>query len=436
MRSHTPVTVNLIGVIIALISVLLAIPVRGQTLTTLHSFVGYPSDGSIPTGRLVMDAQGDLYGTTVWGGVGTCPNGTPYNPYGCGTVFKLAADGTESVLYSFGGYANDGLHPSGLVTDAVGNLYGTNSNGGPSGGACGYYNYYGEYGCGSVFRLSPGGTESVLHNFYSPLNLSIRVPWLTDGASPNSGVIMDAQGNLYGTTVWGGILGGVCGRDGCGTVFKVTPTGSENVLYGFLGGAGGSYPNASLIMDAKGNLYGTTYYGGNPSQSCLPGGCGTVFKVTPAGAETVLYRFSGADGANPFSGLVIDATGNLYGTTTWGGFYGGDCFVYGCGTVFKLTPDGTETVIYRFTDIPNVSPAGPLVMDATGNLYGTAGNSVFKIATTGTESVLYNFSGGADGSYPEVSLIDVQGNLYGVAGNGGTGGNCYGGCGTLFKLIP
>jgi uncharacterized repeat protein (TIGR03803 family) len=219
-----------------------------------------------------------------------------------------------------------------------------------------------------------------------------------DGGDPIGGLIMDAQGNLYGTTAEGGNL--AC-LQGCGTVFKLDTRGNETVLYSFIGtGGDGYFPSATLVQDVQGNLYGTTQVGGAY-------GYGTVFKVNPSGSETVLYSFSGAgDGGDPnFAGLVTDNQGNLYGTTYFGG-------TYGYGTVFKLDSTDVETVLSSFTGVggDGAGPSGGLVRDAQGNLYGTTESgganggtfgygTVFKVDTTGKETVLHSFNGN-DGYQP------------------------------------
>jgi uncharacterized repeat protein (TIGR03803 family) len=265
-----------------------------------------------------------------------------------------------------------------------------------------------------------------------------------DGSGPAAGVIQDAQGNLYGTTFSGGNSN--CGADasGCGTVFKLSATGLETVLYRFTGGPDGSNPLAGVIPDAEGNLYGTTYWGGDTS-SCSPYGCGVVFKLDSSGIETVLYSFKGgADGSFPQAGLIQDAQGNLYGTTT----YGGDlsCVAsdgLGCGVVFMLSLTGYETVLHTFAGgVDGALPYAGVIQDAQGNLYGTTaygGNGscgiVFKLTNT-TETLLHTFGCSRNGGNPEAGVIrDAAGNLYGTAYTGGT--NCdlpiYG-CGVVFKL--
>jgi uncharacterized repeat protein (TIGR03803 family) len=234
--------------------------------------------------------------------------------------------------------------------DAAGNLYGTTI-------------YGGAYGGGTVFQITPNGTEIVLHSFFQEQD-----GYATD---PAPGLILDAQGNLYGTTMYGGPYR--CGNGGiytCGTVYEVSQAGEEKVLYAFKGGTDGFFPAGSLLLDTKGNLYGTTWYGGEF-------GYGTVFKLNRAGSagkEKILYSFTGgADGGSPITNVIQDAKGNLYGTTSGGG-------EYGQGTVFKSTPDGTEKVLYSFSGYleGGAYPSG-LVFDNEGNLWGTTSDTIFKL---------------------------------------------------------
>jgi uncharacterized repeat protein (TIGR03803 family) len=264
--------------------------------TVLHSFVG-GTDGSLPAGGLLLDAKGDLYGTTQTGGA-----------YGQGTVFKVSASGKETVLHMFAG--GDGANPSAApILDKKGNLFGTTGAGGA-------------WNVGTVFKLTKKGKETVLYSFTGTGG---------DGAYPGGGILLqDSADNLYGATYEGG--NATC-SGGCGTVFKVTQAGVETVLYNFTGtGGDGAYPAAGLIQDAAGNFYSTTIEGGASNS-------GTVFKLNKSGKEVVLYSFTGgADGWEPFFGnLLRDATGNLYGMTNMGGdpSCGGG---YGCGVVFKLHP--------------------------------------------------------------------------------------------------
>jgi uncharacterized repeat protein (TIGR03803 family) len=270
---------------------------RGKE-TVLYSFGVYP-DGTGPAAGLVGDASGNLYGTTYYGG-----------PLDNGTVFEVSQTGVETVLHDFAGFSvnpADGAFPAaGLVRDPAGNLYGTTYAGGT-------------YGFGTVFEVTPGGTEIVLHSFNSTT---------TDGANPQVGLVRDSVGNLYGTT-------GIGGAFGLGTVFTLDTTGVETVLYSFSGERDGEYPDGPVVVDAKGNIAGTTASGGGGT-TCQLGGCGVVFELTPAGHERVLHAFGlYPDGQQPLGNLVLDHAGNLYGVTEFGGAYrSGDS---GCGTVFKVS---------------------------------------------------------------------------------------------------
>jgi uncharacterized repeat protein (TIGR03803 family) len=358
------------------------------------------------------------------------------------------AGGSQTVLYSFCSLNNcaDGYDPlAGLIEDNSGNLYGTTQFGGGTSCVDGSAN-----GCGTVFKLAPNGTETVLHPFCSQTDC-------TDGQFPVAGLIMDGAGNLYGTTQFGGGTGCVDGSaSGCGTVFKLAADGTETVLHPFCSQTDctdGQFPVAGLIMDGFGNLYGTTQFGG--STGCVNGsahGCGIVFKLAPDGTETVLHSFTGGtDGQSPHAGLIEDRSGNVYGTTQFGG--GTSCVngsANGCGTVFKLAPDGTETVLHSFCSQTNCAdgqfPVAGLSMDGAGNLYGTTSyggangdGTVFSInPTTGDESIVYSFCSKviygkcADGAGPVAGLImDSAGNLYGTTWAGGAYR-----AGTVFKIAP
>ena len=361
----------------------------------LYSFVG-GSDGAEPLAGLVADAHGNLYGATYFGGSNSC------HKQGCGTIFKVTPAGTERVLRSFKDRSDGRVPYAGLILDAQNNLYGTTSAGGGSG--C-----YGK-GCGTVFELASGGGETVLHAFGGG-----------DGSFPRGVLIMGADDNLYGTTGNGGTAG-------YGAVFKLNPKGTEIVLHSFTVGNDGGYPSSGLVADASGNLYGTTYIGGASH-------LGTVFEVTPAGAESVLYGFCGqancVDGAYPVASLVVDAQGNLYGTTLEGGSQS-------FGTVFRLTQKGAETVLYSFTGGSDGGlPVAGLIADSRGNLYGTTQRggasgygTVFKVTPEGSETVLHAFTAGSDGAYPYAGVIaDAHGNLYGTTYAGGSPG-----LGTVFEI--
>ncbi len=353
----------------------------------LYNFcaLGGCSDGSGPAAGVVADTSGNRYGTTSQGGNFACGGG-------CGVVYKLAPGGTETVLHAFDG--SDGQYAdTPLIIDASGNLYGATATGGGK-GSC-------NLGCGVAFKIAPDGTETVLHAFSGG----------KDGGFPNA-LIADKKGNLYGTTAIGG-------AHGDGTVFELRSNGKELVLYSFAGGNDGAGPAAGVIRDKLGNLYGTTAGGGLYNS-------GTVFKLAPDGTETVLYAFTGgSDGGPPYASLVADRAGNLYGTTYFGGANGG-------GNVFKVAPDGSETSLYAFCTQGNCSdgnePLAALVVDKSGNLYGTTstggqyGNGVvFKLAPDGIETVLHSFNAGVgDGAWPISGLIAVNGILYGTAQGGGT----------------
>ena len=419
-----------------------------QQETVLHSF-GSGTDGQDPQAGLVMDSHGNLYGTTYFGGIhGACQGGPT-----CGTVFELSpkegGDYAETILHSFGGDM-DGQNPAaGLIFDGVGNLYGTT----PVGGIHGY---------GTVFELSPNGsggwTETVLHSFdYNG----------SDGALPYANLVFDRFGNLYGTTYAGGIHAS-CNygaNAGCGTVFELSPREgggwTETVLHSFNNnGQDGWYPDAGLLFDGAGNLYGTTVAGGI-HHTCSSGGCGTVFELSPleggGWTEAVLHSFgNGTDGIWPVAGLTFDGAGNLYGTTSGGGIHIA-CDGGGCGTVFELSPrEGggwTETVLHSFGNgTDGAAPGAGLVFDATGNLYGTTAvggihcglpgcGTVFALSPNGsggwTETVLHSFGNGTDGVVPAAGLIfDGTGNLYGTTIEGGIHNTCPDGytCGTVFEL--
>jgi len=360
----------------------------------LYAFTG--GDGANPSSGVIKGPAGVLYGTTDFGGMGCS--------LGCGTIFKLTRDGREKVLHTFTN-GSDGSDPAGpLISDSADNLYGEAAAGGSS-------------GHGTAFNLSPNGTLTVLYAFTDR----------NDGGAPTGGLIMDNAGNLYGTASQGG-------ANGKGAIFEISVQGSERALYAFKGGSDGANPYSGVILDGAGNLYGTTVNGG--SENCQYG-CGTVFRLAPGGNETVLYAFTGgADGSDPFRGLVRDKNGNLYGTTLLGGGYG-------YGAIFKLAPDGTETVLHSFSGgNDGANPYAGLIRDSAGFLYGTttAGGAngkgaVFQLAPDGTLKVLHSFTGGKDGTSPYAGLIrDKKGHLYGTTyGGGGTG--CNGtGCGTVFKL--
>lgn len=372
------------GVAATLLSMLAGRQATAQTFTVIHNFTG--ADGAQPMAGLIRDGSGNLYGTTYSGG-----SAAYY-----GTVFKIDYAGNYTVLHSFNWTAGanwlDGAYPmADLVQDASGNLYGTTSGGGPD-------------GRGTVFKIDHAGEETIFHYF-------------TDLAYyPRAGLVLDASGNLYGTT-WG--------FDGSpSTIFKIDPAGNETDYRNTADGY-----DSDLVLDSSGNLYGTNEYGGSY-------GWGSVFRIDPAGNQTVLhsFNFDGIDGFEPHSGVIFDASGNLYGTTS----NGGSSKYPGAGIVFKIDPAGNETILHRFNGPDDgMWPTAGLVRDAAGNLYGTtlAGGSasygtVFKIDSAGNETILHNFTGGDEGGAPIARLIlDPSGNLYGTTYLGGSAD-----LGTVFKI--
>lgn len=381
---------------VVLVSAAMVVPcVHAQTFTVLYTFTN-EAQGWQPDAAPILDSAGNLYGTTQYGGTAG----------GFGTVFGLDTKGHEKVLYSFAGEP-DGEDPDGgLVADRLGNLYGVTLYGGTAGGY------------GTVFRLSHNGSLTLLHSFASN----------PDGADPHGSVIGDPQGNGYGTTQFGGAAGGF------GTVYKVNAQGEQSVLYSFAGTPDGEDPEAGLVKDGAGNLYGTTVYGGTA------GGFGTVFKLDRTGKLTLVHSFAGTpDGENPYAGLVGDSAGNAYGTTKYGGTAGG------FGTVFKIDRTGKLTLLHSFAGNPDgVNPMAGVVLDPAGNIYGTTfygGTSgygtVFEIDSSGKFTILHSFNAAPDGANPLGGLTrDAAGNLYGTTSDGGDLSCGFFGCGTVFKITP
>jgi uncharacterized repeat protein (TIGR03803 family) len=315
------------------------------TLTTLYSFNF--AEGANPYAGLTQDTNGCFYGTTQGGG-----------SQGDGTIFEITPGGVQTTLFSFcatGGYPAscvDGDNPkAGLIQARNGRFYGTTNNGGPnhggSGTAC-------EYGCGTIFSVTPAGTETKLYDF-------CNLEDCADGAAPYAGLIQATNGDLYGTTSEGGANSG-------GTVFQITPSGTLTTLYNFCSQSGctdGAGPHAGLIQATNGDFYGTTYEGG-------ANGYGAIFKITPSGTLTTLYSFCAqsvcTDGQNPYAGLVQATNGDFYGTTAGGG-------ANGYGTIFKITPSGTLTTLYAFCSQSGCTdgayPYAGLSQATNGNLYGT-----------------------------------------------------------------
>ncbi len=432
LRSAASVTC--IPYLLGLILIGLPIAASSQTETVLYSFPGTPTDGFQPAGGLVEDNSGNLFGTTVSGSDTLCDLA---EVYGCGIVYELVKSPngyTEKVLYSFGSSSptSDGASPqAGLIMDALGNLYGTTTFGGYGGSSVCLIDV-GVDGCGTVFELvksSGAYTENLLYTFMG-----------TDGAYPYAGLTMDSSGNLYGTT----LSGGACGN---GTVFELVYSSGiyiEKVLHSFrCTSSDGSAPYAGLVMDSAGNLYGTTESEG------VSGNYGIVFELVNSNGdytEKVLYNLTGTDGQIPSGNLIFDSLGNLYGTTEAGGEYGN-------GTVFELANSlgsYTEKVLYSFRG-PSYddgqTPVPGLVMDASGNLFGTTklGGTdcvpqgcgiVFELVNssgTYTEKILHRFGAAGDGENPAAPLVmDNAGNLYSTTDVGGA--NLSGG--TVFMVNP
>jgi len=360
---------------------------QAQSFTVLSNFTG--SSGAYPYGGLMQDSAGTLYGTTYSGGASSA-----------GTVFAVLY-GAEPALHSFSG--SDGSVPKGgLIRDQNGVLYGTTQ-------------YGGAFGFGTVFAISPAGTLTTLHSFAGGSS---------DGEYPYGGLVLDSAGNLYGTTQNGGDP--TCNAPyGCGTVWALSPNGTETLLHIFEGTDGDSPAYGSLMLDKAGNLYGVTAYGG-------PSNYGVIFSVTTGGAFTVLHDFTGTDGSLPYGTPVEDADGNLYGTAADGGAYGG-------GTVWKLTSGGVLKVLHNFAG-GTADGSYPLagVVLGKGSLYGVTYYSgafgqgtVFEV-TANNYTLLHSFNCSSDGCYPVGALIeDKKGNLYGTAFYGGPLGT-----GTVWKLIP
>ena len=396
----------LVGLALGLAALGLTNPNAGaQTETILYSFGSSPNDGFYPPAGLVQGSDGNIYGT-AYGGA-----------HNDGTVFRISPSGSYTSLYSFAGYPTDGAIPqAGLVQGSDGNFYGTTYYGGTS------TNCSSEYGtgCGTVFQISPGGTETILYSFGSYPN---------DGVIPSGRLAQGTDGNLYGATSQGGTTGG-------GTLFRISPSGTYTSLYSFGNSPNdGNTPFAGLVQGSDGNFYGTTSGGGTGTNYGRCDGCGTVFRISPSGSETVLCSFGGQsnDGGLAYAGLAEGSDGNFYGTTAAGGT-GTCCGDVGGGTVFRISPSGTYTSLYSLGSSGSdgfwQTDAG-LVQGSDGNFYGTTQSGVFRISPSGSETNLYPFSNVPNGGRDcQAGLVQgSDGSFYGTTVLGGTNND-----GTIFKL--
>jgi uncharacterized repeat protein (TIGR03803 family) len=386
-------TLIVVSFVILAIGYFAPIGAQNQAYSVLYNFQG-GSNGAAPYGALLLDSTGDLFGTTYYQGGHTAS----------GVVFEFSASQNYSLLHSFKGVPNDGAGSlAAVISDHVGNLYGTTSLGGSS-------------NLGAIFGVNPAGREEVLHSFAGSPN---------DGAFPGAPLLGSKGGIYYGTTASGG-------ASNAGTVFSFNAQSRQvTILHSFTGPSDGAQPNGGLITDSSGNLYGTTSYGGAYNQ-------GTLFEITAAGAESVLYSFTGGiDGGVPQGSVLRNAAGDLYTTTYYGG-------ANGFGAIMKWSENGKEFVLYSFAGPDGAYPRASIIRDLSGNFYGTTQSGgaadlgvAFEFSNTQQYTVLHSFTGGAtDGSSPYAPLVlDSSGNLYGTTVNGGSG-SCTNGCGTIFKITP
>jgi uncharacterized repeat protein (TIGR03803 family) len=391
-------------------------PVPTTSVIPLHGFAGSPSDGS-NLSTLVLARDGNFYGTTVTGGPFNSSCATNLN--GCGTVFKMTLSGALTVLHSFGadGTAPYPIYPySPMIQGSDGNFYGTLTEGTPAPGRL--------WGGAAVFKMTPAGGTTIIATLGGP-------SWAALLEAPD--------GYFYGTTAYGS-TGAVDpgGFTGNGTVFKMSPSGALTYLHAFSGGSDGKNPYGGLVRASDGNFYGTAATGGASN-------AGTVFKITAAGTLTTLHAFTGADGANPLAALTLASDGNFYGTAQFGGG------AANAGTAFKITPAGAFTVLHTFTGVftsdgtppsraasDGYQPVAGLLQASDGNFYGTTagggphgGGTAFRMASDGTYTQIYAFAGNAEGGSPTAALVQgPDGALYGTSQYGGTYNK-----GAIFKMI-
>jgi hypothetical protein len=384
----------------------------------LHNFGATSSDGDQVVGGVIVDAAGNLYGTAQQGGVDQ--NGIVYE------LSPSVGGWLETILYSFTGKSDGGWPSSSVILDAAGNLYGTGYFGGAQSPNCS------PLGCGVVYELSPsvggGWVQTVIHTFHGGVS----------GNGPFAGLTMDAAGNLYGTAAYGGL--------GYGLVYELSPSSAGwqyKPIHAFTNGADGNEPEAGVTLDAAGNLYAATLYGGKTETLC-PNGCGAIIKLTPTAGGiwtgSLVHDFDGADGTSPGGAVALDSAGNVYASTLLGG-------PDGVGTVIELSPSGSgwqKTRIYDFytKDGAGYSPDCSLVLDSSGNVFGTTqvgagtGGSVFELSPasggTFTVKVLHAFSSSNDGTKSHSGVVfDSAGNIYGSTADGGLYNK-----GTVYELTP
>jgi uncharacterized repeat protein (TIGR03803 family) len=418
--------------------------VASDAQTVITGAVFNESNGRDP-GPLTQGTNGNFYGTTRADGAGPA-----------GTFFEITPGGKLTTLYNFCQKPNcpDGAGPSGALLLGIDRaFYGTTLEGGAN------------VNGGTVFKVTPPGTLTTLYSFCS----NTRGGLCLDGANPEEGMVWGLDGSFYGTTAAGGTgYTGNCNGYylGCGTVFRITKDGRLTTLYNFC--TVGNYvcddgwlPTGPLTLGKNGNLYGTTWGGGNYAAECGVGGCGTVFEITPEGKLTTIYDFCSlancADGDLP-AGLALAADGNFYGATSYGAASTNCTNVsFGCGTVFKMTPQGRLTTLYNFCSLPNCAdgqfPNGVLVLAADGDFYGTTEygglyndnvvcnnlgcGTIFQMTPGGELTTLYSFCSlteCADGAGPGVLMQSTNGTFYGTASVGGNPICIYTGCGTVYSL--
>jgi uncharacterized repeat protein (TIGR03803 family) len=359
------------------------------TVTLMHTFFANSADGGFPAAGLIQASDGNLYGTTEFGG-----NGSPG-----GTIFKLTLAGAYSVVYSLNGTSDGQDVYGGLTQGSDGNLYGTAASGGAG-------------NSGTAFKVTLGGTFTLLHAF----NFS------TEGANPNGGLVQGTDGNFYGTTTAGG-------SSNNGTVFRMTPAGAVTVLRMFSGGpSDGAAPWGPLMKAADGNLYGLASGRGGPTNN------GAAFRITGGGAVEILHMFDyGTEGSAPLGGFTQTADGNLYSTLFNGGSAGG------YGSVFRMTTAGVVTVVHAFNSLDGGSPFAGVTVAADGSLYGGTfyggafdAGVLFKVTTGGAYSLLQSLGGGTDASHSIAPMIRAtDGNFYGTGQAGGSSDG-----GAVFKMTP